>query len=96
VFDSDGKSYVVTVTRVSDPQLRATNEQIVPTEVVCTCRFYVTNRMMCSHTFAVLNNYQIKSAAELKPSERWTKRYNWENYSTDVNALQFHQERALA
>jgi hypothetical protein len=49
-------------------------------EIVCNCRFFVGNQLLCSHLFAVLHAYQIKSAEYLKPMERWTKRYNWENF----------------
>ena len=48
--------------------------------------------------FAIFNAYQLRSAEQIKPSDRWTKRYNWENYSKEDLSLmpaEFEQEQRL-
>lgn len=48
----------------------------------CNCRFYCHYNIACNHIMSVLNYHQVRSIANIHPSnERWTKRYQWENYS---------------
>ena len=89
VLDSDRLKYTVTVTSVGLSKLTTGNEETNHhsglSDLACNCSFFVHNRMLCTHMFAVLNKYQIRSAEKLKPNERWTKRFNWENFKdTDL------------
>ena len=92
VLDSDEMKYTVTVTRVGRSSIEhGVNGHLEPTtsnnnpntlvSLTCNCRFFVHYRLHCVHMFAVFNAYQLRSATCIKPHDRWTKRYNWENYS---------------
>ena len=73
VTDTDKRSHYVYV--------RALTADLVSTH--CSCEFYTSHELWCSHIFCVLNAYQIRSAEQIEPSERWTRRYQWENFMQD-------------
>lgn len=108
VVDSDHVKYQVTVTKVARASVEhgtdGASGKVAGTDansivdITCNCRFFVHYRMHCVHMFAVFNACQLRTAQYIRPQDRWTKRYNWENFaSTDLNLMpaEFAQEARL-
>lgn len=108
MIDSDESKYTVTVTKVGRASLEhgieAVSGKVGGTghtgmvDITCNCKFFVHYRMHCVHMFAAFNTYQLRTAQWIKPHDRWTKRYNWENYSKldlGLMPINFEQESHL-
>ena len=62
ILDSDGLKYTVTVTsvglsKISTAADNANHHHSGLSDMSCNCSFFVHNRMLCTHMFAVLNKY---------------------------------------
>lgn len=99
VFDNKRNlTFTVSVNKITEnattlrQQIENPNLQVLGVRelqsLVCNCKFFWHNQYYCSHIFCVLNTCQVRTAADLKPLERWTKRYQWEKFKNeDLNLV---------
>eukprot|EP00347_Sterkiella_histriomuscorum_P023960 403332789 len=57
-------------------------------DINCNCKFFQISSLYCRHIFTALNFLQVKSLANAKTFERWTKRVQWENYAQQNTMIQ--------